>query len=608
MPTFRRFASDLLAASLPFVHRVFRGQRGKRYVLVSLAFTLLTVLLGTWVAFGSGDLERDLRHELGLEQSVSTRARETYTDISFDREQYQWAMRDRERLIAHLRQPAPLDDRFGHIGALMEQAKWELASAVSQTPPHRADLQQLHDRAARLLEAYELRQGYEHGDFFDWHDPHRVRRLQAIVDAELVPNVELYASPLTLREGIGVIGFIAGAMGLLALLVGAPLFAGAQIAQEAHENTLQPLLGTRLTPRGLVIGLTMGPLAAAAVFAAPQLLVCMLAGLTVGHATAVPGFLLLTVATSLLLTMLTQLLGYGMGRRWASGLVATVLTAMLVISSFVAIGIAAEMNDDLTGFVTLVPQTGSVHLLFATFAPRARLTASEAMMLDLRLVFATVAFAVLGFVTLRALERRITGRLQAAVTRVEAIFAAVTLVLMAVAVVPEIHPRDALPCYFLTLALLLVPLQLLLMGRVPTGDGPAKLRTIPLRRLLGEYALWIAIHGVLVVSLTGGFAFSFVGAFYLVWAVTVAALVSVHVAAIPLKPLAAVGAFFALFCAVVGYGLAAAFFASSDFDHGARFFGLFELSAVLGILQLVVTLVVPWSLVRALRRGSAGFC
>jgi hypothetical protein len=408
---------------------------------------------------------------------------------------------------------------------------------------------------------------------------------------------------------MGVVGLVAGSIGLLVLLVGAPLFAGAQIAQEAHENTLQPLLGTQLTPRGLVIGLTAGPLAAAGLFAAPQLLVYTIAAVTAGNAVVVPGFIALTVASALLLTMLTQLLGYGMGRRWASGLVGTALTVLLVISMFAAIGIGFDIDDDTAGLVTLIPQTGSVHLLMESFAPRSRLLADDALLLDVRLIFAAVAFAVLGLITVRALERRLTGRTQPALHRGEAIVAAITLIVMALSAMPDFSPRDVVPLYFLSLGLLVIPFQVLLMGRVPTGDGPAKLRKIPLARLLGEFALWVAIHGavVLVVAFANGeFTFSLGGTFYLVWALGVASLCAVRVAATPLRPLSAIYLCFALFSAVVGYGLAGAFFASAEYDHGAAFFGLFDVSAVLGVLQLLVTVAVPWTLVRALHRESAG--
>jgi hypothetical protein len=185
--------------------------------------------------------------------------------------------------------------------------------------------------------------------------------------------------------------------------------------------------------------------------------------------------------------------------------------------------------------------------------------------------------------------------------------AAITLVVMAFCAMPEFDRREALPLYFLSLALLVIPFQVLLMGRVPTGDGPAKLRKIPLSTLFAELGGWLAIHAVVVLAVTGAeLAFSIGGAFYLAWALAVAALCAVRVAATPLQPLSAVFVCFSLVTAVIGYGLGAAFFAQAEFSKGEEFFGLFEVSPVLGALQLAVTVAVPWALVRALQRDSAG--
>jgi hypothetical protein len=604
MSAARSFLHEIHSASVPFVYRVFRGNRLRRYALVSVALALLSVLLGTWLAFGNGELEREIRTELDLEVSTWEREHSTYTDISDDAAEYERAVEDRQRLISSGLDPsAPY---YGSLGHLVENAKWELYAATKHAyllpPEHEA----LRERAQLLLDRYPVLTGTDYGTDFQWRDPDSVRRLQAIVDAQLVPHVELYASPLSLRDGIGVIGLIAGGLGMLLLLVGAPLFAGAQIAQEAHENTLQPLLGTRITPRGLVVGLTAGPFAAAGLFAAPQLLVYAIAGLLAGHAVAVPGFILLTIATAVLLTMVVQLLGYGMGRRWASGLVGTTLTVLLVVSMMIATGIALNIDDESAGLVTILPQTGCVHLLVETFIPQARLHGSDALLLDLRLVFAGIAFAILGVIAVRALERRVTARTQASLLPGEALVAALVLIGMALSAVPEFRPREFIPTYFISLALVVIPLLVLVMSRVPMGDGPAKLRKIPLRRVLAELGVWLAIHAALVLTIGGGdVPLSVGGAFYLLWALGVAALCAVRVAATPLKPLGAIFVCFALFTAAVGYGLAGAFFAAADEGHDI-FFGLFEVSAVLGVLQLLVTVGVPWSLARSLQRESAG--
>ena len=54
---------QLHAASLPFVTRALRGGRKLRYSAVALLLTLLSVLLGAWLALGDGPLEHELRVE-----------------------------------------------------------------------------------------------------------------------------------------------------------------------------------------------------------------------------------------------------------------------------------------------------------------------------------------------------------------------------------------------------------------------------------------------------------------------------------------------------------------------------------------------------------------
>jgi hypothetical protein len=599
----RAFLADLHAASLPFVSRVFRGQRLRRYALVSLALGLLSVLVGAWLAWGSGSFERDLRHELDLEVSVWHRADQTFTEIVVDRDEYEWALEHRQRLLA-ADDPQDVRMESGPLSSTFERAqRFALEAVRTNAPPQHGELAR---EAVALLDRYHVEPAPYDQFRFSWHDAGDVKRLRAIVDKELIPDVELYASPLSLREGVGVIGLIAGGVALFVLLVGAPMFAGAQIAQEAHENTLPPLLGTRLTPRGLVLGLTAGPLAGAGLFAAPQLALYALAAVTAGKPVVLPGFILLTMAAALALSMLTQLLGYGMGRRWASGLVGTGLTVLLVISMLIATAIAFELDDDTAGLVTIIPQMGSVHLLVETFAPRAELFGNDALLLDIRMIFAAVAFAVLAMITMRALERRVTGRTQAALLRGEAAVAAITLIGLAIGAMPEFRSDDVMPMYFLSLALLVIPFQVLVMARVPTGDGPAKLRKIPVSGLFAELGSWVGAHALVVLAVYGaGFDFSIGGAFYLAWALGVAALCAVRLAAMPLKPLSAVFVCFSLFTAAVGYGVAAACFASAAYAKG-EFFGLFDVSPILGLVQIAVTIAIPWGLVRALQRDSAG--
>ena len=594
---------QLKAAAYPFVHRVFRGPRLRRYTVISAALGCISLLIGMWLAFGTGEIERETRIELGLETPTWEVEERTYTRIYHDVEVYELALEDRQQL---LQTDARGSTDYGTLESTVEAGRRLLEAASYSTAPER--YQDLQRDAVALSRMHPPQSDWRDGfPAMHWRHDHQVERLQAIVDARLVPNVVLYSSPLSFADAFTLIGLVAGGMGLVILLVAAPLFAGAQIAQEANENTLQPLLGTKLNARALVLGLTAGPVAAAGLFAAPQLALFALSVVIAGKVVVAPGFIILTLASAFLLTMLTQLLGFGMGKRWASGLVGTILTALLVLSMIAAIAVGCTIENETAGLVAILPQAGSIHLLVEAFVPQSNIGYLDATVLDIRLCFAAVAFVILGLTTVRALERRITGRTQTALTRGESLVAAVTLVLLAVSAMPEFDPGDAVPVYFLSLALVLIPFQVLLMGRVPTGDGPAKLRKVPLSRLLLEFALWTAIHAAVVfVALGGNFAFSIAGAFYLVWALTVAAFIAVRFAAIPMRLLSGVYACFALFAAMLSFGLAAALFEDSFHASSDAFFVLFEASPLLGIVQIALMVAIPWTFVRSLSKGSAG--
>ena len=602
LPTAKKILSQFQAASLPFVSRMFRGNRLRRYAAVSGVLGLIAVLLGTWLAFGGGELERETRVELGMEQHVRTRSYLTYTVIYDDYDRYAFGLEQRDRLLAE-----GLDhETFGEVRSDAEDGRRTVARAA-RTPNVPASYADLQAAAVELDRRFPYEGALNPANYhLPWSHPDEVERLRAIVDAELVPSVEYYSSPLGLRDGLKLVGLVAGGFALMILLIGAPLAAGAQIAQEAHENTLQPLLGTRLAPRSLVVGLTAGPLAAAGVFAAPQLALYAMSALIAGDPIDALGFFAVTFAAAILITMITQLLGYGMGRKWASGLVGTVLTGLLSASMIAAVGVGTTIQNETVGLVSILPQSGSVHLLVETFLPQARLYTDEALLLDARMCFAAIAFIVLSAITVLALQRRITGKTQPALTRFEAGIAAVTLTLMAVSAMPEFGRSDAVAVYFVSLALLIIPFQVLLMGRVPTGDGPAALRNIPLTNLLAEFAGWIAMHAVVAFCvLQGNLAFSLGGTFYLAWALFVACLCAVRVSAIPIKLLSGLYVCFAMFGATMAFAFGGVMFAESK--HGPEiFFALFEASPILGFVQLGLTVLIPWALVRALQKESAG--
>jgi hypothetical protein len=398
------------------------------------------------------------------------------------------------------------------------------------------------------------------------------------------------------------------------MMIVAPLLTGVQIAQEVHENTLQPVTGTALSARQLVIGLTSGPLAQAGVLALPQAAIILVTAAIAGAPVPAVGFLILTVCAGGLLAMLTQLVGYGVGRRRAPGLVGIALMALLGGSLLAGTGIGLNIDREMIGLVTIVPQSGPVHLLREAFVPAGRLGAADAWAIDVRLVFSALAFIVLAGVVHLALERRIADRTGPSLRRIESWIAVGALILMALLSLPDFGNDGGAPVYLISLAMLVMPLMVVLMGRVPVGDGPSSMRKIPLRMLLAEFTGFILLHLAITSIAVGGPAAllptSAAAVLHLSWALAVAALLAVRAVAVPLR---LGGGILAAMCLVMGMGefvFGVIFMAEAHtslaggFDN---FFPLFELSAVLGVLQIALTVAVPWSLVRALRRGSAGW-
>ena len=613
-----RRLQQLRDACLPFVARTFRGNRLRRYTAGSLFLGALSVLLGIWLSFGTGEFERDIRHGLDLEDSRWDRDRIAFEVTVYDAHDYAMLSRQLERF-----------DRGGEhtqVGYERQQAYSTLYTALSvEAPRPYADLQR---QARALLEANPPapREGVplpETGwdpqwyytqdarDYkFDWYVAQERTRLQAIIDHDLMPEVVLYRSPLTFAGAVRLTGAVAGGIVVLLMLIVAPLSAGATLAQEVHENTLQPVLGTRLRPVDIVTGLTASGVALAALLAAPCVLVLVLTGLFAGHQAHLLLFLLLLPAASLFSVLLTTLVGFGLGKRWSSGIVATVLTATLCIAMLFSIGFGMGLDNDMVGVIAVLPPVGLVHGLRELFVPGTRLNARELAEAVEISAMAAVGFSVLAFVIGRALTRRVEGRTQASLTRREGFLAASVSLMLALAVVPDFESRHAVPAYFVSLGLAAMAWMLILAGRVPVGDGPAKLRTIPLRAIMLELGGYVAIHTVVLVAIFGldHVPWAPQAAFHLAWALAVTGLVAVRMVALPTN---IVGSLFILLSlgAVCFEMVSAGVFADAANRWGPSAphpIVLFEASPVLGVLQVVLTVAIPVLLVRALRKGSAG--
>ncbi len=601
-------------ASLPFVTRMFRGNRLRRYLAVSLVLGLLSVLIGAWLSFGAGGFEQDMRRELDLEQSSWERERAEFTVTVHDGYMYEQLTAERDRILVA---GASLSD-YSMLADERERAYATLYTALTMGAPAQyagleADIRTLletHPPTRYDIDNAQWQYGQEARDWqFDWYAPAERLRLQAIVDQELVPEVVFYTSPLSFADGVRLTGAVAGGFVVLLMLIVAPLASGATVAQEVHENTLQPVLGTRLRPVDIVTGFTAAGVGLAGVLAAPSFLVMLLAGVFAGHIANLVPFLLLLPAASLFLVLFTQLVGFGLGRRWSSGIVATLLTGALCMLMLFSVGIGMNLEDDMVGLIAMMPPVGLVHGLRELFVPHMRLSAAETQHALVIISVSVVGLSVLAYVMSRALTRRIEGRTQASITRLEGLLAAAVSMVLALAVVPEFDANDAVPAYFVSLGLVAFAWQLILAGRVPVGDGPSTLRTLPLRGIMLEFAAFVGMHAGLLILVFGPSAVPVapMGAFHLLWALVVLALLAVRLVALPTNIL---GSLFAMVCygaicfEMVCAGVTAA--TASDSGFSPHPFVLFEASAVLGVAQLVLTVVIPLALVRALRKGSAG--
>lgn len=602
---------QLRHAATPFVSRTFRGNRRRRYTAGALLLGVLSVVLGMWMTAGTGDFPRDVRRGLNLEQGTWQQDRAAFTITVHD--PFEQRMLEEEH-----RSLRKGDDHLAYsaLDAQREGAYATLYTALSHGVPAAyadlgRDVETLLERLPPTTPDPQWHYAQDNRDWqFDWYAPAERQRLRSIIDRKLLPDVVLYSSPLGWTDGVRLTGAIAGGFMIVLMLIAAPLSAGATLAQEVHENTLQPVLGTRMRPGEIVVGLAASGLGLAGWLAAPSALVFGAAAVFSHSLAHVVVFSVLLLASSVFITMLTLLAGFSLGRRWSSGIVGTLLTVALCSVTMLAVALGMNLDDEMTGLIAMFPQAGVVHALREMFAPGTRLTTSEVMHAVFVSCGATVGLSILAGVLARALTRRIEGRTQVSLTRAEGFVAATTTTMLALTVVPELGRGDAVVAYFLSLAMAALPWQLILAGRVTVGDGPSTLRTVPLRMVMLELLGFLSVHAVLLVLTFGLDALpaSLLSLFHLQWAFTVLGLLAVRLVAVPLS---IPGNLFAMVCfgAICFELMSAAMFGSEPWPmHGHQPAPLlmFEAGAFLGVVQLALLVAIPWSLLHTLKKGSAG--
>lgn len=611
---------QLHAASLPFVTRALRGAHRTRYAALALLLCLLSMVLGAWVALGSGRLEHELRVDLNLEQPMHVQEDmqfKIFAEDEHDARALQRALRD-QRTAFGLARTAEGHTYFSTDAEIRVSMRLNHAlNLLAGAGEGRNTLSpELRARAHALLARFQLDGIHMDASWYGYDDSERALQLRTILARDLHPEIVVYSSPLTMRDAIQLTGLIAGGLTLLLLMVFAPVLAGTQLAQEVHENTLQPLTGTALSARQLVLGLSLGPAAVVALLAAPQVVLFLAAALAVGH--VVPALALLVVALTgaAFLTMLAQLAGLALGRKRAPGVLGVAMLVMFAPLSFIGFALALELPHHGIGALALLPHGAASHMLLESFIPAGTAARSPwlepADVADAQISVAIGAAAMLcfAFLGLRALERRVGELSPTALNRPEALLGA----LVSIALVLLANPfREGMynptEFYLGNLVFVCVPLAILLMMRVPLGDGPVALRRVPVAGLLAEFAVAVALYFALAVACMGGLddvglVRSPVAVAYLAWTLGVAALLTIRVAALPMTLLAK------LWAGVCTVGVGVAFIHVIEWSrHTDRplthVFGLWQASPLLGVLQIALLLLIPALLLRTLRNPGA---
>jgi hypothetical protein len=595
-----KLLAQLPAFALPFVTRSLRGGRAKRYLSFSVLLTALTVLLGLWIALGNGRFEQNIRTELGLEEFEWHRGTREFTVYVHDDR----SLKAAEQELADYRRRGAygvVDTSYGEVTNLVVNGRRLVYDAAWSSIPWDETHQALQARARAL---YGGTPGSDN-DYagFAWHDPAAVEQLERVLDRQGIPEVRRYESPLGLVDALQLIGLFAGLILAACLTVFGPLFVAVQQAQERHENTLMPLMGTSLSPRELALGLAAGPTTVLAIFAVPQLVLFGLCALLAGHFVVALVLIVALATSSLFLTFAAQLFGQLIGARRTPGIIGIVLMSLLGMAWLLGGALIFDVPRELHGIGAVLPTFGLSALLAETFSGALNLPVARVLTSTLAWTGAAVVFA---WLALTALSRKFEDR-EAPLLGADAAFVgALTCVALVHVALPTHRYSDAAEVrMYLGLAMLALPLAVLLMGRVPLGDMAPRLRRVPVARLLGEFVGWGAVHVVLTVLLFRRSAdldmLHPVALLWLGWCVAVLGLIAIRMVAVPATLLTHVWTGFCALTLVVGF-VQAIVWVDGPQSLG-HVFALSELSPVLGLLQVIVTIAVPVTLVRHLRKS-----
>jgi hypothetical protein len=582
--------SKLPAFALPFVTRSLRGGRGKRYSIFSLVIAALTGIVGLWLALGVGDFEQGLRAEFRLEQYEHEREWQEFTAYVHGEAELRKAKREVQELAQ------PIETRqYGEVSQLAERGRTTLQRAARSHAPS-AEYEQLREQARQLSMDPTLPIDFTVD--FNWHDPREVAGLRAVIARQGVPAVALYTSPLGILDALKIAGFLAGLLLAGFATVFAPLLVAVQQAQERHENTLMPLTGTALSPRELAMGLALGPISVISIFAIPQLAIFLICAAVAGEVLVAGALLAALFATGVLFTFGAQLLGHLFGHRRTPGVIGISLMSMTGVAWLMGAAFAANGDNQMAGFAAVFPHIGLSALLAEVFI---EVPASFAWAFVG--IFAwTSGAVVLAWLAMTALSRTIEGSDGALLSRAHAVIGALTCIVLVNVAIPQRGYEDQAMRQFVGLGLLALPFFALLLTRVPSGDGPSRMRKVSVPKLLLEFGSWGVAHVVLAGLLFGidEYALHPISLAWMSWCVTVLGLIAIRIVATPSKVADNVWAGFCAFS--LGLGFAQSVFWGVQGNHElVDVFVMMQLSPVLGLIQIALAIWIPLSLVRHLR-------
>ena len=589
--------AKLPAFALPFVTRSLRGGRGRRYMVFSLILAVVTSIVGMWLTLGSGNLEQSMRVDLDVEPYEFEVERQTFTVLTHDPFEYQRVKSEIAQLQA--KGEAPDEFRYGEAYELFEQGQIMMQEAARSTV-FNTNHAQLRERAAAMIDPQAV-MDYEWSNDFNWQNASQVKMLEAVLDNQGIPQVATYSSPLGVHDGLKLIGLFAGLLLAGLATVFAPLLVAVQQAQERHENTLMPLTGTALSPRELAVGLAAGPSTVIAIFAVPQLLIFLTCAAVAGEILVAGALLAAIAATGALFIFGAQLLGQLMGNKRTPGVIGIALMCLTGVAWLTGAGLMFSHEHEVAGFSAVLPHLGLAALLTETF-------------FDVPASFSRVFFGafvwtggavIFAWLTMNALSRRIEGTGGALLDRWSTLLGALTCVGLVNVALPDTAYQDEFVRQYMGLAMLALPFALLLMARVPVGDGHPRMRKVPVPSLLLEFGAWGVLHVVLVGVVFGVDLESLhpVAIGWLTWCTVVLGLIAIRVVAVPAKVAANLWAGFCGMSLMVGFAQAL-YWAESWQQHDlGDVFAMSELSPMLGLLQVGLTVWIPVSLVRHLRKN-----